>query len=216
MKNQVICFIGTDGAGKSTLIFETKKELEKNGLKVKTIYFGWKPFLPTTKLLSFILKKRNYQIADKMNSKNTSTNLKNKVSLFQEFMLSYYYIEYLSRYIFQLKLPLLFTKKKLALVDRYFYDMYAHYRYADQSHIFPFLLKIMPKPNLTIFLDVDIQVAQQRKPEMDLTLLKEHHQRYQQLSKLINAKTVRTNQNLEQSLEQVLELINHENRLLRA
>lgn len=216
MKSITICFIGTDGAGKSTLLSETKKELEKTlDIEVQTVYFGWKPFLPTTKLLSFILKKRNYQIADKMNSKSNNAE-KSKFNLFQEVMLGYYYVEYFSRYIFQLKLPSLFTKRKITLIDRYFYDLFTHYHYAKKSFIFPTLLKIMPKPNFTIFLDVDVEIAKQRKPEMNLELLKEHHQRYQQLSKLINAKTVKTNQNLEQSLQQVLELINHENNLLRA
>lgn len=206
MKNLIICFIGTDGAGKSTLISEMKKELEKNDLKVKTIYFGWKPFLPTTKLLSFVLKKRKYQIADKMNNKSNNAE-KSKFSLFQEVMLSYYYVEYLSRYMFQLKLPLMFAKKKIALVDRYFYDMYAHYGYASTSNIFPLLLKLTPKPRITIFLDVDVEIAKQRKPEMDITLLQEHHQRYQQLSKLINAKIVKTNHDVEQSVQEVTGLI---------
>src|SRR3989344_1414206 len=130
MKSTIICFIGTDGAGKSTLINEVKKNLESKQ-KVDSVYFGWKPFLPTTKLLSLLLKKRDYQIAAKMNSKR---NERKKFSFLQEIMLSYYYVEYLCRYLFQLKIA---PKGDITLVDRYFYDMYAHYRYADQSHVFP-------------------------------------------------------------------------------
>ncbi|MEK6809414.1 MAG: hypothetical protein AABY40_01950, partial [Nanoarchaeota archaeon] len=158
MKSAIISFIGTDGAGKSTVITELKRRLEKeHHLNIKTVYFGWKPFLPTTKLLSFILKKRNYQIADKMNSEDSYKNKSkgHKFSLFQEIMLMYYYVEYLSRYLFQLKLPFLFKNQKITLADRYFYDMYAHYRYAEQSFIFPALLKIMPRPDVTFLLDVD-------------------------------------------------------------
>ena len=204
MKNAIISFIGTDGAGKSTIIAELKKSLEQEqSIKVKTVYFGWKPFLPTTKLLSFILKKKNYQIADKMN-KPTESKLKKKFSLFQEIMLSYYYVEYLSRYFFQLKLT---SRNSITLVDRYFYDMYAHYRYAEQSRIFPALLKMMPKPALTVFLSVEVQTAKQRKPEMDLLLLQEHHQRYQQLCNLITARMVKTDQQLEQSVNEILNII---------
>ena len=206
MKGTIISFIGTDGAGKSTIIAELKKKLESGpSSKVKTVYFGWRPFLPTTKLLSFILKKKNYQIADKMNSNRSKEH---RFSLFQEIMLGYYYIEYLSRYIFQLRLN---SSKSITLVDRYFYDMYAHYRYAEQSRIFPTLLKMMPKPDLTIFLTVDIQTAKERKPEMDLELLQEHYQRYQKLSKLIDAKIVKTNQQLEQSVDEILNLIKEKN-----
>lgn len=206
MKSAVICFIGTDGAGKSTLLSEAKKELEKNqSLKVPTVYFGWKPFLPTTKLISNLFKKKNYQITTQMNKKEQ------KFSLLQEAMLGYYFIEYLSRYIFQIKLPLLknFSKKQkqVMLVDRYFYDLYAHYQYAEKSFIFPTLLRIMPKPDLIIFLDVNTETAKKRKPEMDPELLKEHCQRYQKLSKLIEAKIVKTDQELEPSVNEVLRAI---------
>ena len=208
MKSAIICFIGTDGAGKSTLIAELKKKLESQQHRVSIAYFGWKPFLPTTKLLSLLLKKSNYRIADKMNSKSDE---KNKFSLIQELMLSYYCLEYLSRYLFQLRLPLIFSrKKKIILVDRYFYDMYAHYHYANQSLIFPTLLKLMPKPDLTVFLDVDVNTAKQRKPEMDLQLLHKHHQRYLQLSQLLNAKTINTDQEIENSVQQILELTKEE------
>lgn len=204
MKSTIISFIGTDGAGKSTLIAETKKILENQfNKRVEIVYFGWKPFLPTTKLLSFILKKKNYHIADKMNSKNNESS---KFNLIQEIMLSYYYIEYLSRYLFQLKLPTLF-QRKITLVDRYFYDLFAHYQYAEKSLIFPTLLKIMPKPDVTFFLEVDIQTAKQRKPEMDLNLLQEHYQRYQKLSKMVDARPIQTNQDIEQSLQQIKEII---------
>jgi|SRR3989344_3993455 len=205
MKKVIISFIGTDGAGKSTLIAEVQKRLEQQLKgKVKTVYFGWKPFLPTTKLLSFILRKKNYQIADKMNSKNNNSfSEENKLHLFQEIMLSYYYLEYLSRYIFQLRIS---SFKSIMLVDRYFYDLYAHYEYAKQSYVFPILLKMMPKPDLIFLLDVDVQTAKKRKPEMDLELLQKHHLHYQQLSSLINAKVVKTDLSLEQSLQQVLEL----------
>jgi len=202
MKKSIICFIGTDGAGKSTIISELKKRLEGE-IKVKSVYFGWKPFLPTTKLLSFILKKKKYQIADKMNLKTNKTSGE-RFNLFQEVMLSYYYIEYLSRYIFQLRL---LSHKKIILVDRYFYDLYAHYHYAEHSYIFPFLLKLMPKPDLTFFLTADIQTAKERKPEMDLKLLQEHYQRYQKISGLIGAKIVTTDQKLEQSVQEVLGII---------
>ncbi|MDO8510810.1 MAG: hypothetical protein Q7S55_01460 [Nanoarchaeota archaeon] len=206
MKGTIISFIGTDGAGKSTIIAELKKKLESGpSTKVKTVYFGWRPFLPTTKLLSFILKKKNYQIADKMNSNSSKEH---RFSLFQEIMLGYYYIEYLSRYIFQLRLS---SSKSITLVDRYFYDMYAHYRYAEQSRILPTLLKIMPKPYLTFFLTVDIQTAKERKPEMDLELLQEHYHRYQKLSKLIDAKIVKTDQQLEQSVDEILNIIKEKN-----
>ena len=205
MNRSIICFIGTDGAGKSTIISELKQKLEqKYGSEVRAIYFGWKPFLPTTKLLSFILRKRNYQIADKMNSENNKKE--EKFSLFQEIMLSYYYAEYLFRYLFQLRMPSL-LQRRITLVDRYFYDMYAHYQYAGKSVIFPILLKIMPKPDLTIFLDTSVQIAKQRKPEMDLQLLQRHYQRYQELSKLIGARAVKTDQKLEQSVHEVLTLL---------
>ena len=183
---RTICFIGTDGSGKSIL---TRKIAEKVG--GKALYFGWKPFLPTTKLISWIFKKKDYKIAESMNKQNK------KFSLMQEIMLVYYYFEYLARYLFQVAF-------RNRVLDRYFYDMYAHYDYASRSKVFKLLMNMFPKPDYLFFLDVSVEEAKKRKPEMDIELLNMHRQKYLELSGLVKMKRIDTSKKLAINIEEIV------------
>lgn len=196
-KSFVICLIGTDGAGKSTIVGEVTEMYKKLlNAEVINVYFGWKPFLPTTKLISFIFKKKNYKIAESMNKNEI------KFSFFQELMLFYYYIEYLARYFFEIGLK--FYKKEIIVADRYFYDMYAHYGYANKSRVFWALVKFFPRPDYTFFLDVNVNTAKQRKPEMNVNLLETHRKRYLELCEIMNFKKIETTKSIQECIDEII------------
>ncbi len=197
-KGKTICFIGTDGAGKSTLLKEVVKVYQAQPkTKVSSLYFGWSPFLPSTKLASKILKRNNYRIAESMNKKEV------KFSFVQEVMLCYYYLEYLSRYLLQIW-PKLF-QNDLVIVDRYFYDMYVHYNYAKKSRLFKLLMKTYPRPDNLFFLNVNINTAKERKPEMDLELLKTHRESYLKLSEMMKMKQINTEGNVDDCVRLIVD-----------
>ena len=183
-----ICFIGTDGSGKSTIVKEIAKRVD--GRKV---YFGWKPFLPSTKLISWIFRKKGYKIADDMNKKQK------KFSFVQEIMLVYYYVEYLARYLSKIA----FSSKPV-VIDRYFYDMYAHYDYASRSVLFKYLMRIYPKPDYIFFLDVGVEDAKKRKPEMDIELLKMHRDKYIELSEILGIKRIDTRNSVLKTVVEIM------------
>ena len=198
-KSSVICFIGTDGAGKSTLVREVAKRYKEIfGVKVSSLYFGWRPFLPTTKLISYFFKKKGYRVAESMNKK------RKRFSLIQELMLHYYYKEYWARYLF--KIWPKFYKKQIIVVDRYFYDMYAHYDYANRSKLFKFLIKLFPRPDYVFFLDIDVETAKKRKPEIDIELLTMHRERYLKLNRIMRLKTINTKKKVEECVNLVVEV----------
>ena len=196
-KSSVICLIGTDGSGKSTLVKElTERYKTLFNADIENIYFGWKPFLPTTKLISLLLKKRDYKIAESMNKKE------NVFSFFQEVLFFYYYTEYLARYFF--KIGRNFYKKKIIIVDRYLYDVYAHYDYAKKSKLFKILIKSFPAPDYVFFLDVDINTAKQRKPEIDINLLEAHRKNYSELSEIMNFKKIDTTKSIQECADEIV------------
>ena len=93
------------------------------------------------------------------------------------------------------------------MIDRYFYDMYAHYDYASRSKVFKLLMKLFPKPDYLFFLDVGAETAKKRKPEMDKELLEIHSQRYLELMSLVRAKRIDTSKGLESCLEEIFEVL---------
>ena len=205
-KSRVICFLGTDGAGKSTIIRELAQDLKGSDLTCHVEYFGWKPYLPTTKLISWILGKKRINIVEKMNEKSkdgkkTKEDKHHKIDLLQELLIGYYFIEYLSRYLIKIW-PKKF-KYQAILVDRYFYDFYAHYDYAPKSGLFRLLLRIFPRPNYLFLLIIDEKTAFLRKGEMNPHILKEHKRKYFELAKIINPNIIDTSKDIKTSLSEI-------------
>ncbi len=196
-----VCFLGPDGSGKTTVGERLSDEypllFRKFNLKARKLYFGWKPFLPTTKLLSSSFKKRDYKVVEKMNRR------KEKFSLVQEMVLLYCYIEYLCRYFWSIypQKP----KKMVILIDRYFYDMYAHYRYAKRSLLFPLLLRWYPKPDYTFVLEVPPRVLQRRKDELTKEQLEEHLETYTQLTRKLNLHPLCNDQPIDRTINTIIE-----------
>jgi len=120
-----------------------------------------------------------------------------KFSLVQEVMLIYYYIEYLARYVAKIAFG-------RVVIDRYFYDMYAHYDYASRSKVFKLLMKLYPKPDHLFFLDAGVEEARKRKPEMDIELLKLHRQKYLELSSLLKLKRIDTSKSVDESIAEIM------------
>jgi thymidylate kinase len=155
-KGCLIALIGVNGSGKTTMV----KNLTKTYKPITNFfsgqfgyYFGWDPFLKITKVFSKKLKSKNSKIFEDMNKKP-------KFSVKQELILIYNYIEYLFRYLFIIRPKL--TKNKLVIADRFFYDIYAQYKYSEVSLIANLLLSIYPKPNYLFVLDANLDVIMNR------------------------------------------------------
>jgi thymidylate kinase len=198
-----ICLLGPDGSGKSTQAKSISKGVRSlfQELEVKTRqeYFGWKPFLPTTKLISKLFAKKDIKIVESMNQGGKS------FSLIQEIMLFYYFIEYLAKYVWIIRPQL--KKKRVILIDRYFYDMYAHYKYAQRSILFPLLLKLYPRPNYTFVLEVPKVILEKRKDELTEEEMELHVQSYHRLASTLELRRLDTNQPITLTTEEVLETI---------
>lgn len=202
-KAVTVCLLGPDGSGKSTLAKQLKEEYQrffkKFSPKTNIVYFGWKPFLPTTKLLSSLFKKRNYNVVEKSNTRKRNTISK---SFFRSALFSYFFLEYLARYLW-----IIFpqrNKKRIMLLDRYFYDIYAHYQDAERSSFFCLLLKLFPRPDYTFLLEVPVERLLQRKQEMSKEQLQKHQERYQQLQKIIPLYRVDATKNIEVCKDEII------------
>ena len=194
---KTICLLGVDGSGKSTLVHEICEQFRQKGVDARSYYFGWQPFLPTTRLFSRMFRKHNYRITDQFNKKNAP------FSILQELTLCYFFVEYLARYLY----VRLAQRSSFLVFDRYFYDIYTHYSYAERSIIFPLLLNIFPRPHHLFVLDVSSDVACRRKPEMPLEMVKAHRNRYLALAQKLKAPVVLTDKPVQATVSTIMEAI---------
>ena len=216
-KGTLIALIGVNGSGKTTTTELLKEELKLLAtffhVPIEGYYFGWRPFSPIAKLLSRIMKKKKTfkKIAEQegITKKEEKENEKKgkKLSMFQEGLFLYNFMEYLLRYWIQIYPKL--RKREIIITDRYFYDIYGQYPYAEKSILIKNLMKLFPKPDKTFILDADIETIMKRgktnkEYETTKTKLKEERKiksknylegqrkRYKEINKIIKSIIITT------------------------
>jgi len=198
-KGTLIALVGPNGSGKSTLAKEAVKTynnlFDKLKLKANYFYFGWKPILPTTKILQKIPKKEIYQTA--------TTEKIPKFSLKYEIFFAYLFLEYLATYFTKIYPKL--RNRELVICDRYFYHVYGQYPYAEKSILMSLLLKLFPKPNQTLIINTNITTLTKRRKTINTQNLKDQLRRYKQLIKIPNSQLLNSG-----TLKQNLETINNQ------
>lgn len=208
-RTTTICFIGVDGVGKSTIIKEIEQRsplfFEKFNLKTKKEYFGWRPFLPTTKLISGMMKKKDYKIVESLNEQNKASSATKKVSFKTNLVLLYTFIDYLAKYLAVIGIKR--AKRRLLFVDRWFYDMYVHYQGARHSGFFKHLLNIYPRPDYIFLLKAPLEVLESRKKEMSTQQLQDHLQAYTHLAHLLDIPTIDTTKSIDEVCDEILSVV---------
>jgi thymidylate kinase len=171
--NPIICFIGIDGSGKSTICKLLVKELKAKGIPSRYVYGRFLPKLmaPVFMLTSSLMPEKH----KKLNSKNT--RLANKRQLLSNPVISQIFIlgviiDQLFQIMQKITLQSLF-KKEVILCDRYFYDTVlidlAIPCNLDSRKIVWFVnryLPLFPKTSMVFFVDVPAKVAFERKNDI--------------------------------------------------
>lgn len=215
-KGCLISLSGVNGSGKSTLarkVLEKYKEITAHlGVRQHYYYFGWKPEMPLTKLLSKLFKKRDAHIFKKI---NYSENVK-KFDLFQELLFTYSFTEFYYRYLKNIRPRL--RRGDMVITDRYFYDFYGQYPYAKNSLILKPLLKLFPKPDFSYVLDAELgQIIKRKKinentrgiqeihrEAMPVPYLQRQRENYLYLTTLLNATKIENGENLDENAKKII------------
>jgi len=189
MKHKFICITGIDGSGKTTQAKALVESLNREGIKCKYAYnrytpILWRPFMILAQKI--FLRKKNIFRDYKGHSRAKRGIFKNKLlsTLYQYIILGDYFFQVL----FKVKIPLMFTS---IVCDRYIYDTIItdlsvdlNYSQKDIKNLMNILFKIFPEPDITFLIDIDEDVAFNRKDDVPaLEYLAERRNRYLWLGK---------------------------------
>jgi len=160
----LIALIGINGSGKSTL---SRKVLEMYlpctrhlGKEQYYYYYGWNPRFFLTKIGSSLLQKKKKSVFQETALQQNTK----KFDIFQELLFMYITMEYFYRYWIDIRPKL--RQNSVVVTDRYFYDLYGQYPYAQKSVLFSIFMKIFPKPDFTYLLIAPLaQIASREKTD---------------------------------------------------
>lgn len=211
-KGIIVCFMGIDGSGKTTLAKNLQKKLDT--LNVKYRYLWWltaeKSLVRRLMRLSSKLLRFNHSnkapagnpSAGNIKSDNAPGN-KGKPG---KLMSLYQYVTLLD-YTCQLFLKVWIPRKTgyVVICDRYIYDTIIAFDitfdYGEKKYdrLFDFFYRLAPKPDVFFIVDVPAEVAFSRKDDIpSVDFLKKPQARYRALAKKLNALQLDGTQSLEQ------------------
>lgn len=187
----VVSFSGIDGAGKSTQISNLRTRLRRAGLRIGLITF-W----DDVARLKGIRETAGHKLfkGDKgvgtpeapinRRDKNVRSPLMTVVRLFL------YFVDAVSLRIAVMQARQ--SEADVVICDRYAYDELANLtlgKRAARAYVW-FILKIVPKPEVSILLDADPLKARARKPEYPVEFLVSSRASYKALSEIVGGITV--------------------------
>lgn len=206
MKRFLICFIGIDGSGKTTLCKSLTNELKNRGVPSRYVYGRFLPKItaPVFKVLSPFMIKKNTRIVTKnaQNSMKGNNILKNQI-------ISYIYItgvlfDQILQILLKVCLPSLFKKEEIVVCDRWFFDtalldigVPCGY---DNKRIIRFIqrfLPLFPKAHLVFLVVVPPKIAEKRKKDLwQVTELQKLQHSYLSIGKAFGAICIDGTKNL--------------------
>lgn len=210
----LICLVGIDGSGKTTLAKVFVEEAKKRGITYKYVWGNAQPiFLRPLRALAHLTflrsfdMKRDYEQYEKIKEEASSKHV----------ILSWIYgriflLDYIIWLFLKVKLPLLFGQK--IICDRYVIDVAVNLYFLNKNY-FPnientirSLFKYFPKPELLYIVDVPVSVAFARKTDIpSVDFLEKRRAIYQRLGEIFNARKLDGNQSVSELTEIILKEI---------
>ena len=174
---KVIAFIGLDGSGKSTQAKNASDFLKKKGFKTSYLHLVGK-VIPKKISSVHIKKKVDFRKPGVL------------ISLLRQFA-------FLAgiKWVYLTQIMPNFLRGRITVADRWFYDELVHLSYLNMCYFPKLYRRLIPKPGVLIYLDVDAKTAEKRKPEhsIDYFIIKQKLY-YGMLSEKIKAKRIKSMQ----------------------
>ena len=156
-RGMLICFIGIDGSGKTTIAKHLEEYLRKTGKSCRYIWGGWRSFeSPLFKPIAKLLRK-NLSILS-----NQHPEVKSNLGVLSYFALLDYILRVFPNLIFSL------SRYEYVIMDRYIYDVIISFslRREPSVPLFRKLSLFFPRPYKVFLIDVPEEIAYSRKDDI--------------------------------------------------
>lgn len=194
-RGSLICFIGIDGSGKTTLAKKVNEDLRQDKLDCKYVYGRVVPVLSRFFMWMgrrFLLRKKEEDIFH-----DYSNYVHQKRKIFKNgFISKIYGWSILFDQIIQtnLKIRPRLLAGKIVICDRYIFDTVItdiavdlDYSESDAINLINKLFRILPKPDVIFLIDLPEEVAYNRKNDVPhVSYLRERRELYLRVSELYN------------------------------
>lgn len=205
-KSFFVVLIGPDGSGKTTIANSLIEEIkEKKSCFTKSYYLhGRFGILPD---LSSIFGKKGRDVKEIRFGIEENKEIKPHSSLRITIYMVYYFFDFL---LGQLKLNYLKYTNTCIVADRYFHDYFYQEHFVNYPKVFRFIyFKILPQPDLVLFLDANPEEIHKRKPELTVSRIQAQQKNIKQLFNYIdNITSVNTSQSLMETVNAVKTIVN--------
>ena len=181
----LICFIGIDGSGKTTLANALALAMRERGIRSQYVYNRFEPLL----LKPFIWLGKALFLRGKDMFKEYDEYSSTKRRLFQNRLISFFYeysltFDYLLQAMVKIRLPLM--RGRNLVCDRYIYDtvitdLAPSLSYSEEKieKMLKRFTRLFPVPELVFLVDVPEEIALQRKNDIpSINYLKERRRLY--------------------------------------
>jgi dTMP kinase len=187
-KGKLICFIGVDGSGKTTISREVARILRERGIKCKHTYGRLQPFIlrPLTVVARKLITRKSGKDYKAYKKEKIEAVKKMKIlsKLYTTILLVDYYIQLFVR----VKLPLLFGR--VVICDRYVYDTVINDIPLESDDINTIeswincIFNFAPKPDIVFLIDVPEEISMMRKNDIpSIEYIRERRDTYLALSR---------------------------------
>ncbi|MEZ0486661.1 phosphotransferase [Fibrella aquatica] len=173
-RGMIVTFSGVDGAGKSTVIEQTKHDIEKK-LRQRVVVLRHRPsLLPILSAWQYGRREAEQRSASRLPRQGT-----NKSSLSSMLRFAYYFADYLlGQFYVQLRYV---SRGYVVLYDRYYFDFINDPRRSNvqlPAGLAASLYRFLLKPELNVFLYAPADEILRRKQELDPATITELTNQY--------------------------------------
>jgi len=198
-KGMLICFIGIDGSGKTTIAKNVSEKLKENGIECQYLYGRVNPVVSRFLMWvgrKFLLKRKKRSIFHEYNEYTTQKKRVLKSNIFSKtFIYSLLFDQVIQANI---KIKPYLLVKKIVICDRYIFDtvitdISANLDYSGDEtiNLINKLFRMVPKPDAIFLIDVPEEIAYSRKNDVPhINYLKERRNLYLNVTKAFEVTTL--------------------------